>query len=245
MLRASLISVLSQASVQMDAVVVAPPAATTVSALCTELGIKFVAQEGRGIAAAVNQGWHLFGDAADYLGWLGDDDLLAPGAAAWSVGVLQAKPAAAMVYGDCEYVDEAGRRLFVAKPTRWAATLLRWGPDLVPQPGSLARSTAIESTGRLDESLKYAMDLDLFLRLQRVGSIVYTPRTLAAFRWHPGSTTVRARQASEREAAYVRRRSWRGWERMAGPLLQLPAGLAGRVLHRVQRRPLGASLPSP
>jgi glycosyltransferase involved in cell wall biosynthesis len=236
LLRASLNSVVSQVSVPLTAVVVAPSTATSVAALCEELGVRFVAQASRGIGAAINYGWQLCGDVADYWGWLGDDDLLAEGGVAWSVRVLDRMPAAAMVYGDCEYIDAAGRRLFVARPTRWAASLLRWGPNLVPQPGSLARAAAVASAKRLDESLRYAMDLDLFLRLQRVGPIVYTPRTLAAFRWHEGSTTVSATANSEQEARYVRRRSWRGWERIAGRLLEVPAGLAGQVLYRVQRR---------
>jgi GT2 family glycosyltransferase len=205
-----------------------------VAALCEEFGVRFIPQGSRGIGAAINYGWQLCGDAAEYWGWLGDDDLLAEGGVAWSVRALARMPAASMVYGDCEYIDETGRRLFVARPTRWAASLLRWGPNLVPQPGSLARAAAVAAAKGLDEALRYAMDLDLFLRLQRVGPIVYTPRTLAAFRWHEGSTTVSATANSEQEALYVRRRSWRGWERIAGRLLEVPAGLTGQVLYRMR-----------
>lgn len=203
--------------------------------MCEEFGVRFVAQASRGIGAAINLGWQSSGDAAEYWGWLGDDDLLAVGSVAWSVHVLKSTPSAAMVYGDCEYIDEVGRRLFVARPTRWAASLLRWGPNLVPQPGSLARATAIVAADGLDESLRYAMDLDFFLRLQRVGAIVYTPRTLASFRWHKGSTTVNSTANSEQEAEYARRRSWRRWERIAGPLLEVPAGIAGQLLYWMQR----------
>lgn len=236
MLRAALGSVVSQRSVVLTAVVVAPPSATGVARLCEELGARHVAQASRGIAAAINLGWRLFGETASYWGWLGDDDLLADGSVAWSVGVLETMPTAAMVYGNCEYIDEQGQRLFVARPTAWAARLLRWGPNLVPQPGSLARAAAIGAAAGLDEALRYAMDLDLFLRLQRVGPIVYTPRTLASFRWHKGSTTVQSTRDSEQEVRYVRRRSWRGWERLVGPLLEAPAGLTGQVLYRMQRR---------
>jgi GT2 family glycosyltransferase len=237
LLRACLGSVVDQRSDGLTAVVVAPPGSTAVAALCAELDVRLVTQESHGIGAAINLGWRQSGQAAEYWAWLGDDDMLADGSIAWAVGVLQNEPTAAMVYGDCEYIDEAGQRLFVARPTKWAASLLRWGPNLVPQPGSLARAAAVKAAGELDESLRYAMDLDLFLRLARVGPIVYTRRTLAAFRWHAGSTTVSATQASEQEAARVRRRSRRGWERFAGPLLELPAWLGGQVLYRLQHRP--------
>jgi hypothetical protein len=50
------------------------------------------------------------------------------------------------------------------------------------------------------------MDLDLFLRLRRRGRLIAVPRTLASFRWHPDSTTVRSEEASAEEADQVRMR---------------------------------------
>ena len=140
-----------------------------------------------------------------------------------------------MVYGRCRYVDGAGALLFEARPGRLAGALLRWGPDLVPQPGSVARAESVRTAGLLDETLRYAMDLDLFLRLKEKGRIDYLPVALASFRWHEGSTTVAGLDSSASEARMVRRRTWVG-RRRVGVVLEPLAMAAGRVLHRVQKR---------
>jgi GT2 family glycosyltransferase len=94
----------------------------------------------------------------------------------------------------------------------------------------------VRQVGLLDESLRYAMDLDLFLRLQDAGPVRYLPEALATFRWHPASTTVASSAASEAEARAVRARTWTG-RRSLGRAGEPLAMLAGRVLHKVQRIP--------
>ena len=46
------------------------------------------------------------------------------------------------------------------------------------------------AAGGYDESLRFAMDLDMFLRLRSRGRFVSTPRTVASYRWHPDALTV-------------------------------------------------------
>ena len=219
-------------------VLVAPESATHLWDLADSWRVPLVAQRGRGMSNAINEGWQAYGEAHELWAWLGDDDELTPGSTAAVLDHLGSRPRTAMVYGRCDYVDADGRLLFQARPSPLAARLLRWGPDLVPQPGSVARASAVRAVGMLDESLRYAMDLDLFLRLADVGRIGYLPRSLARFRWHAGSTTVGSPAASEAEARMVRARTWVG-ARRAGHVLQRPAMLAGRVLHRAQRGPRG------
>jgi hypothetical protein len=50
------------------------------------------------------------------------------------------------------------------------------------------------------------MDLDLFLRLRRRGRLIAVPQTLASFRWHADSATVRSQSDSAEEADQVRMR---------------------------------------
>lgn len=215
-------------------VLVAPAAAEHVRAEAERRALRFVVQQGAGLSAAINEGWRAFGDGHEFWAWLGDDDTLTPGSTRRAVARLQAEPRASMVYGRCRYVDEDGRSMHVVRPTGLAARLMRWGPNLVPQPGSLARAAAVRRAGMLDESLRYAMDLDLFLRLQDVGPVRYVPDVLATFRWHDASTTVASARASENEAREVRRRTWTG-RRSIGYGAEPLATLAGRLLHRTQR----------
>jgi GT2 family glycosyltransferase len=216
-------------------VVVAPATARDAAEVARQRGLPFVVERAAGLSAAINEGFRSHGDRCEFWAWLGDDDTLVPGSAAATVEHLQRHPEASMVYGRCEYVDEDDHRLHVVRPGPIAARLMRWGPNLVPQPGSVARATAVRQAGPLDETLRFAMDLDLFLRLQDVGPVRYLPRVLATFRWHPGSTTVGDRSASEAEARLVRERSWTGRRRLVGPVVAPGARLAGRVLHRLQR----------
>jgi glycosyltransferase involved in cell wall biosynthesis len=225
----------SQTGIMLEVVVVAPASATAARAECARRGHVFVEQEGRGMGNAINLGWRARGESSQFWGWLGDDDELMPDSLRTTAEHLRRHPGVVMVYGRCRYVDADGELLFEARPGRLAGRLLRWGPDLVPQPGSLARASAVSLAGFLDESLRYAMDLDLFLRLKDQGSVHYLPVALAAFRWHAGSTTVSGLAASEAEAREVRRRTWVR-RRRVGRVVEPFAVLAGRVLHRLQRR---------
>ena len=223
--------------------VVAPADADDARSAAAEHGARFLAQTSTGMSAAINEGWRAFGGAHEFWAWLGDDDALVPGSAAAAASYLSRRPRASMVYGHCAYVDGDGRELYVVRPTPLAARLLRWGPNLVPQPGSVARGSAVRRAGLLDEQLRFAMDLDLFLRLADVGPLGYAPVVLARFRWHEGSTTVGSGAASNAEARAVRARTWTG-RRSVGRLVEPVAGLAGRVLHRTQRHSSAAEVPS-
>lgn len=222
----------AQQGVRLQVVVVAPGSAAQEQ---TEArGHRFLSQSGRGMSQAINQGWREAGDGAEFWAWLGDDDLLPPGSLARASAALVGSPRASMAYGRCAYLDADGGLLFEARPSALAGRLLRWGPDLVAQPGSLARASAVREAGLLDESLRYAMDLDLFLRLKEVGPLRYLPVRLGCFRWHDGSTTVADPGASDREAREVRRRTWTG-RRSVGRATEPAAMFAGRVLHKLQR----------
>ena len=65
---------------------------------------------------------------------------------------------------------------------------------------------ALQKIGGFDPSLKYAMDLDAFLKLRKLGSFAWTRTPVSAFRWHPDSLTVANRLGSSREAESVKRR---------------------------------------
>lgn len=197
-------SVTSQVGVNVQVVVVASELSLGLRQACSDDRVTLLRQSSRGISAAINQGWRASGVTASYWAWLGDDDLLAPSSLKRTVAELSRHPDATLAYGDCVYMDEHGRTKFVLRPSRWAGAVAGYGPNFIPQPGSLLRADAVRTVGLLDESLRYAMDLDLFLRLRRTGPSRYVPRVLAAFRWHHDSTTVGNQSASSKEARAVR-----------------------------------------
>jgi GT2 family glycosyltransferase len=205
LLRRSISSIRNQ-RVDVDLVLVAPTG-TTIEKLAGEVGARFVADPGTGgLAGALNAGLRAGATETSYFGWLGDDDLLEPDSLSAAVDCLDRHPEAVMVFGWCDYIDLQDRVVFRSRAGRIAAHIVAWGPNLVPQPGSLMRYDDVMAVGGLDESLRLALDLDLFLRLRRRGSLMALPQTLAAFRWHPGSMTVQAESASMNESDRVRQR---------------------------------------
>jgi hypothetical protein len=135
---------------------------------------------------------------------------------------LETHPRSSVVYGRCDYVDESGTILWTNRSGSWAAPLLRVGPDLIPQPGSLFRRSAFIATGGLRTDLGWAFDLDIFLRLAQHGKLSYVRRTLAAFRWHADSLSVGQRDNSVREASQVRREFLPAWIRPISALWERP-----------------------
>jgi GT2 family glycosyltransferase len=109
-----------------------------------------------------------------------------------------------LVYGGCEYIDPKGARLFVNKSGSWAVPLLRFGPQLIPQPGALYNREVFEQIGGLNTKYQLAFDFDLFYSLSKVGKAVFVPKVLAKFRWHPSSLSVSKRRQSVAEASEVR-----------------------------------------
>jgi hypothetical protein len=140
----------------------------------------------------------------EYTNWLGDDDLLIAGSLKNSAQVLDSDPNVVMTFGACEYIDSNGKSVWENRSGQWAVPLLRFGPDLVPQPGALFRRSAFETIGGLNVNLGWAFDFDLFIRMSKIGMLKYLNQTLAQFRWHPESLSVEHRKKSVAEASKVR-----------------------------------------
>ncbi len=184
--------------------IVAPESAKLASVLNPSSYDALIVDPGTGLSAAIDAGLRSFPSNVEYVNWLGDDDLLTEGSLNHALGTLVDNPNIALVYGGCEYIDGDGESLWLNKSGSYAKYLMRCGPQLVPQPGSLMRRDAYEKIGGLHHQYKWAFDLDLLIRLSRVGRLQFTPRTLAKFRWHDGSLSVGGRKGSVAEASVIR-----------------------------------------
>ena len=202
LLRRSLESL--RAAGEAHLILVAPAALDASDLIAAGLLDEKLDETGRTPAGAINQGFAAAPATADYLAWLGDDDVLRPGALTRTSAFLDQHPKSSAVYGSCEYIDEQDRVVWKNRSGRWAAWILRFGPDLIPQPGSLFRRSSLEKVGELRSDLGWAFDFDLFIRLQKVGRLSFIPEVLAGFRWHPGSLSVGQRRRSVEDASRVR-----------------------------------------
>ncbi|HMM82467.1 MAG TPA: hypothetical protein PJ998_04750 [Terrimesophilobacter sp.] len=181
---------------------------------------------GTSLPAAINQGFGSLPSEIEFISWLGDDDVLGPNAIQIAEEFLVAHPRTSLVYGRCDYIDEVGNVVWTNKSGRWAAPVLRVGPDLIPQPGSMFRRDSFERVGGLRTDLGWAFDLDLFIKLSKHGKLSYVRKTLAAFRWHADSLSVGQRADSVREASQVRRENLPAWLRPVSLLWEGPVRLA-------------------
>jgi GT2 family glycosyltransferase len=222
--------------VPVDIVMVVPAAALDARALGQRYGVHLIDDPGS-LSGAVNAGFAAAREHHALGNWLGDDDLLTPGSLAAAVRVLDRDRRTAVAYGQCRYIDGDGRELWLNKSGHKASRLLPWGPDLVPQPGMLFRLADFSAVGGLDESLEFAMDLDLLLRLRRRGRLVYVPRPLSCFRWHQTSLTVSDRTRSLSESERVKHRYLPARLRRLAPVWDVPVRQATRfAARRVNRR---------
>jgi hypothetical protein len=184
---------------------IVPTNATGARALGAQYGATLVDDPGSGMADAVNAGLAAR-TSEDFYVWVGDDDELVTPGIVTLIQRLEGRSSAVVAYGHCDYIDHSGRTIGRSKAGSLAKTMLAWGPNLIPHPGTLVRLDSLEAVGGFDSSLSYALDLDVFLKLRRVGDFITVPTVSARFRWHADSATVADRSASAREAIAVKNR---------------------------------------
>ena len=198
-----------------------------------------------GLAAKINFGLRALPSSIEFFNWIGDDDLLTPGSLTLALEAISdprhfehssaqdkkskdfrsAKAVGippVLVFGGCEYIDPEGKPIWNQKSGQWAVPLLRFGPQLIPQPGALYRRDAFEAVGGLSTKFGWAFDFNLFLSLSKIGKAVYIPHTLANFRWHPGSLSVSRRRESVAEASQVRKAHLPATLRLISELWEFP-----------------------
>jgi hypothetical protein len=193
-----------RAAGQAHTLLIAPESLDTSNLQTAGLIDSVVTDTGSGLPAAINLGIESLPESIEYVNWLGDDDLLLPGSISSSTNVLDQKQNVVMTFGACDYIDGEGDIVWENRSGGWAVPLLRFGPDLIPQPGALFRRSAFSAVDELNINLGWAFDFDLFIRLSKIGKIQYINQTLAQFRWHPESLSVEHRTRSVSEASQVR-----------------------------------------
>lgn len=202
--------------------IVMPVSASLPPEITADLYDQVIADPGTGLAAAIHCGLTSFPDSVRYINWLGDDDLLKSGSLEVTSQALRDNKKAVLVFGGCDYINHQNEVIFTNKSGKYAVPLIHFGPQLIPQPGSLFRRDAYEQIGGLNTEFKWAFDLDLLIRLSQVGTLKFLNRTLASFRWHEDSLSVGGRDGSVREASRIRKRFLPTWLKPISELWELP-----------------------
>lgn len=141
----------------------------------------WVSEKDRGQADAINKG--LRQSTGEIVAWLNSDDYYLPGAIQRAIQAFAQNPQASLVYGDVLSVD-AHDRVFNVQKFRAYDLLDMMSFNIISQPAVFIRRSALDQVGLLDPSYHCLLDHHLWLRLARLGPIVYIPETLAAARYH-------------------------------------------------------------
>ena len=189
---------------QAHILLVAPASFDPQKQLPSDLFDQLVIDPGAGLSEAINLGVANLPHSVELINWLGDDDVLTEGSLAIAEHTLESSSDSVMVFGSCDYIDAAGRVIWSNRSGQWTVPLLRFGPDLIPQPGALFRRSAFKKAGALKSKFDWAFDFDLFIELSKLGKLKFVDKTLAQFRWHPESLSVEFRKKSVSEASQVR-----------------------------------------
>lgn len=164
----------------------------------------YIDEEETSVPKKINQGFRALPENIEYITWIGDDDLLSPGSLDLAKSALDKTEKPVLVFGHCQYIDSDGQDVLVKRTGSWAVPLLRFGPQLIPQPGAFFRRDAFERVGGLSDRFQFAFDFDLFLKLSKSGKAVFIDQILSSHRWHKTSLTYSRRWESVKEASTVR-----------------------------------------
>lgn len=200
-------------SIRVRHVIVAPDSVIRRDELRFLRRLEVIPDPGAGLTAAVNAGMAALG-GEEFVLWLNDDDTLLPHALQRLIALLDASPEAVLAIGGTVLTDADGEHMMSFTRTWLTRRLLRWGPGTLFMPSCLFRARALQQVLPFDESLRHAADVELIIRLQRLGPTVTCPEPTATFRWHDDSLTVRDRRASITEVEAVRWNNHRGLARL-------------------------------
>lgn len=232
-LRLALESIRAQQPTAYDIVMVFPMQNEAAKKLADEFNAIQVDDPGT-MSGALNVGiakaepWH------EFIVWIGDDDLLLANSLQTSMRAMDKNPSASVAFGYCDYINEDGKVIFSSRAGSLAPWIMTWGPDLVPMMGLMMRKKSLDEVGVFSVSLKWAMDLDMLLRLKRVGKFINTKQTLSAFRWHSTSQTVTSRPRVLDETEKIKRIYLPKYIRPFAILWEVPVRIATKIaVHRV------------
>lgn len=173
--------------------------------------VHFTEQENKGIAATLNKGIEL--SSGEFIALLDQDDVWVPEKLELQVSLMRSDPDIALVHGNINFIDEDGKEFdcadhpSVTEGSGYCFASLFLSNRLFA-PTVMVRRTCLNVTGLFDESFRYAMDYDLWLRIAHEYPIKHINHTLALYRRH-GSNQTRNLVALHEEVLNIVRKTLR------------------------------------
>jgi glycosyltransferase involved in cell wall biosynthesis len=165
----------------------------------------WISEADRGQSDAINKGMRRAN--GDILAWLNSDDAYLPGTLRTIAAHFEAHADSHFVYGDAIAIDERGREYGIRTHVRQVnADLLINQCDYIVQPAAFWRSSLWRTMGELDESLRYSMDYEYWMRVSKRYPLDYLPIAFARERLYANAKTFKGAIPRLEEIAAVARR---------------------------------------
>lgn len=158
-------------------------------------------EENAGLAGNWNRCIEL--SRGEYIAIFHQDDLMLAGNAAEKVAVLDAAPAAGLVYSDIVRIDAEGKEIGGHAIDQPESDCIFPGCELfamvgrtgnpIACPAVIVRAACYERVGLFDTAFPFATDLEMWLRIASQYEIGFVARPLVAHRIHPGQEGGRYR----------------------------------------------------
>ena len=209
-LKQTLKSIINQEITDLEVKIVIPKDKTeSLNQMAIETNLKnyeLIVDGGRGLSAEINQGFSAEGDF-EFFGWINDDDELTKNSLSRSINFLISNINKSSVVGNLGYLSSKSNKIVTNKVSKINLIVSKIGPNVIPQPGSLIRKSAFRNQLLLNENYKYAMDLDMWLRILANGQIGIIKESQALMNWHSDSITISNRKKASIEAFQIRFRN--------------------------------------
>jgi glycosyltransferase involved in cell wall biosynthesis len=143
-------------------------------------------EKDKGQADAIARG--LARSSGEVMAYLNSDDILLPGTLHWVNDFFLRHPWVDAIYSHRLAINEDDRATWYwILPVHLNYLMRRW--DFIPQETCFWRRRLFDRAGNIDDSYRFAMDYDLFVRYMKIGKFRRVNRFLAAFRVHSESKT--------------------------------------------------------
>jgi GT2 family glycosyltransferase len=206
-IRATIESVLSQDYPNLEYIIMDGGSTDETASVVRDYAsrLTFISEKDRGQSHAINKGFRMA--SGEIVSWLNSDDLYLPGAVRTAMEALRMEPAAAAVYGEGYLIDRHGsitsRFPCTEPPNLWKFVYLS---DYILQQTVYFRKSALEKVGYIDESLHYAMDWDILIRLGLRYPLLYVPEYMGCLREYPEAKSFAGGLRRSREIRDMLRR---------------------------------------
>jgi len=165
--------------------------------------LNWTSEPDKGQSNGLNKGFKKA--TGEIIGWFNSDDRIPPGALHKVARFFIENPEEIAVVGNRAIIDENGKLIRVVKSRSYSFDYLVNHARGITQNSTFFKREVFNKAGYLDESIHYAMDRDLFIRIAKIKTMPYIPETLGEFRLQQDAKTAKGSFYFAKELLKIRR----------------------------------------